>query len=245
MKEIVSGIYKICNTANNKIYIGSAINIKSRWYKHTSDLDLGRHKNKHLQASWNKYGKQRFTFSIIELCEVNALINREQFYIDALKPEYNKRLIAGSQLGLRHTAAAKEKMSVWQKGKKMAKETREKISKALSGREFSEEHKKNMRQNHRIVTEAEKDRLSKSSMGNKYSQGYKHTAEALQKIAAAAKGNKNCLGRKHTAEEKLKMSIARKNNPRVYSQETREKMSKSAAAYQAKKRAEKETQSNG
>ena len=42
------GIYKIVNSINNKIYVGSAKNIKKRWSAHKSDLNKNKHHNKHL-----------------------------------------------------------------------------------------------------------------------------------------------------------------------------------------------------
>lgn len=90
-----SGIYKIRNLQNNKIYIGSSNNIKRRWQKHKALLRYGKHPNSHLQSSWNKYGESLFEFSIVELCGVENLLNREQYYIDILSPEYNQTAIAG------------------------------------------------------------------------------------------------------------------------------------------------------
>jgi len=99
---VKSGIYKILNTKTNKIYIGSAKNLSDRWRTHRVHLNLNKHKNKHLQNSWNKYSGWFFEFIIIEYCEIKKLIEREQFYIDELKPDYNIYLTAGSPLGTKH-----------------------------------------------------------------------------------------------------------------------------------------------
>lgn len=80
----ISGIYKITNIVNNKIYIGSSRNIKNRWFKHTALLRHNKHENKHLQNAWNKYGEENFKFEIVEQCEVEELLIREQFYLDSL-----------------------------------------------------------------------------------------------------------------------------------------------------------------
>ena len=90
-----SGIYKIENKANNKVYVGSTNNFTRRWLKHRALLRHSKHQNSHLQAAWNKYGESSFTFSIIEYCPVDSLLSREQFYIDTLHPEYNQTAIAG------------------------------------------------------------------------------------------------------------------------------------------------------
>jgi hypothetical protein len=47
---------------------------------------------------------------ILEYCEPNEVLNREQYYLDNLKPEYNIVKIAGSTLGYKHTPASLKKM---------------------------------------------------------------------------------------------------------------------------------------
>ena len=51
-----SGIYQIKNLVNEKIYVGSAINLYQRKCEHFSDLRKNIHDNPHLQSSYNKYG---------------------------------------------------------------------------------------------------------------------------------------------------------------------------------------------
>ena len=84
-----SGIYKILNTRNNNFYIGSSKELKKRWSQHRSSLKHNTHINIILQRSWNKYGKDSFFFEIIEECDENTLLEREQFYLDTLSPYYN------------------------------------------------------------------------------------------------------------------------------------------------------------
>lgn len=78
----MTGIYKIENTVNNKVYIGQSKDIEARWYQHIHSLEHGWHDNRHLQNSWNKYGQSSFSFSVIELCEEDKLTEREQYWID-------------------------------------------------------------------------------------------------------------------------------------------------------------------
>ena len=40
------------------------------------------HVNRHLQASWNKYGEKNFKFNIIETCTKESLNNRENYWIN-------------------------------------------------------------------------------------------------------------------------------------------------------------------
>ena len=83
-----SGIYKITNTANGKFYIGSSINLKQRFNEHIGLLTKKSHPNFILQRSWNKHGRDKFTFEIIEECpnDQKVCFEREQYYLDLLKP---------------------------------------------------------------------------------------------------------------------------------------------------------------
>lgn len=114
-----SGIYRILNTENGKKYIGSAIDIDSRWYMHRWYLQNGTHNNAHLQRAWNKYGGDAFVFSIVEECNPEHLIEREQSYLpkerttEALMSEgyYNISPIAGSTLGVAISDDRKQKIA--------------------------------------------------------------------------------------------------------------------------------------
>lgn len=85
----VSGIYIITNIVNGKRYIGSSKNIRKRLWKHRSLLRHNKHENKHFQNAWNKYGEDKFVYSVLEQCTIDVLLDKEQYYIDTLKPEYN------------------------------------------------------------------------------------------------------------------------------------------------------------
>lgn len=70
------GIYKIENLINHKIYIGQSIHIEKRWMEHCipSTKSL-------VGKAINKYGKENFSFQIIEQCEEHLLNERESYYI--------------------------------------------------------------------------------------------------------------------------------------------------------------------
>ncbi len=80
-----SGIYIIKNIVNNKVYVGSSINIKNREYKHFWMLNRGIHDNIPLQNSYNKYGRDSFIFEVKEFCDDSILVERENFYISEYK----------------------------------------------------------------------------------------------------------------------------------------------------------------
>lgn len=107
-----SGIYKITNTLNNKCYIGSAVDPKARIYTHKSQLSKGKHHSILLQRAWNKYVCDNFLFTILEECEKEKLIEREQFYLDTLNPEYNIAKKAGNCLGVKFSKESSLKKSL-------------------------------------------------------------------------------------------------------------------------------------
>jgi len=112
-----SGIYKIINNKNQKYYIGSAKSLSGRWRLHKSQLKNNKHHSIYLQRSFNKYGYSSFSFEILEYCDVELLIEREQFYLDTLKPHYNIAKIAGNCLGVKHSPESNYKRGNYYRGK--------------------------------------------------------------------------------------------------------------------------------
>ena len=97
------GIYMITCVANGRRYVGSAYwSIRRRKNVHWSCLRKGRG-NRHIQACWSKYGEESFVCTVLELCPRELCIEREQFWMDKLKPELNVLPTAGSNAGCRQT----------------------------------------------------------------------------------------------------------------------------------------------
>ena len=70
------GIYKIENLINHKVYIGQSIHIEKRWQQHcqpSSDSVIAK--------AIKKYGKENFSFQILEECSEQDLDEKELFYI--------------------------------------------------------------------------------------------------------------------------------------------------------------------
>jgi group I intron endonuclease len=108
-----NGIYKIINIKNNKFYIGSCSSksfLYERLKHHQQDLLNNKHCNKYLQNSFNKYSIEYFYFEIIEKCNSDICIEREQYWIDLLKPHYNLLKIAGSSFGRKCEQITREKI---------------------------------------------------------------------------------------------------------------------------------------
>ena len=112
----MKGVYKISTTIDNRVYIGSSINIDKRWNEHKNHLKKGKHINTHLQNFVNKYGLDTLQFSMLEECD-NTL-EREQYFIEQHPIRFNIAINATAPM----------------QGKKHTKEAKEKISKAFSGK---------------------------------------------------------------------------------------------------------------
>jgi len=188
-----SGIYRWVNNSNGKSYVGSAIDLSQRLRQHYN----GHRSNILLQNAIKKYGLSNFSIQILEYCDKKYIISREQYYFNSLKPEFNLNPTAGSKLGSKQTEATKQK-----------------TSKALIGRIFSEETRK---------------KLSEAQLGEKnHFFGKVHSEVIRQKISKAMKGKNSHLigelnpmfGNTHSQETKDKMSRAQGTTIYVYSLES-------------------------
>ena len=127
-----TGIYKIVNIEDNKAYIGSAKNFLKRKYMHFHLLSKNKHHSTYFQNAYNKYGKNNFIFEIIEKCNIEILIEREQYFINLYKPEYNMTMVAGkaTNLGKKFSENHKLLISKAHKGKTISVLAKEKMSKS-------------------------------------------------------------------------------------------------------------------
>lgn len=89
----ISGIYKITNTITGDFYIGSSCNIKHRWVHHKSPSRWKLQLNSKLYKDMAEFGLDNFIFEVLE--ETTDLRNREQYWIEHLKPSYNDRYADG------------------------------------------------------------------------------------------------------------------------------------------------------
>jgi group I intron endonuclease len=121
--SLKSGIYKITNVLNNRVYIGSAREFKERWKNHQRSLINNKHQNKYLQNDFNKYyllnGNHDFlVFEILELLEGDKRQRtlKEQYYVDKYydqqKECYNiKKEVLMSDPFYKHNNETKKKLS--------------------------------------------------------------------------------------------------------------------------------------
>lgn len=77
-----SGIYQIRCKRNGKIYVGSAVNLRTRWDAHRRELRQGAHRNPHLQHAWKLLGEASFELVVLEYVGREQLLEAEQRWID-------------------------------------------------------------------------------------------------------------------------------------------------------------------
>ena len=83
----ISGVYKITNKITGDFYIGSSANIMIRWANHKCVSYWRAQPNSKLYKDMAEFGLDNFKFEVIE--ETADLKEREQYYIEQLKPSYN------------------------------------------------------------------------------------------------------------------------------------------------------------
>ena len=69
------GIYKIENLINHKVYIGQSVRIEKRWQQHCNT------QKSLIGQAIQKYGKENFSFQILEECSYKDLDKKEAQYI--------------------------------------------------------------------------------------------------------------------------------------------------------------------
>jgi group I intron endonuclease len=78
------GVYQITYKGNNVCYIGSSYNVYQRLRNHLIQLNSNCHGNRKLQNYWNKFGQDDFKIQILEFCDLDEQIIREQHYFNTL-----------------------------------------------------------------------------------------------------------------------------------------------------------------
>ena len=202
------GIYAIANINSGKRYIGStASSFVKRWNSHKSKLRNGKHRNLHLQAAWNKYGEESFTFDILEEIAAPEMVReREQWWLDqyfdtgqlynhvrkaVLSAEEGREKMSSSQIIRFQSEESRQKISEGNKGKKHTQAAKEKISQAHLGRSLDDEHRaklseaKKGQNNHnfgKVTPESTRVKISEAQKGAPKSEIHR------EKLSAAKKG---------------------------------------------------------
>lgn len=115
-----TGVYRWINKITNKSYVGASFNLSYRLKNYYSTKYM---QNKLLAGNsliyyaFLNYEYSDFYLEILEYCDKQDIVNKEQYYIDLFKPEYNILKYARSSLGFKHSAATKNLMRMAKLGK--------------------------------------------------------------------------------------------------------------------------------
>ena len=87
----ISAVYKITNTITGDFYIGSSKNVKQRLACHKCQSTWKKCPNNPMYLEMKNYGVDKFDFEILAEVEPDKLKEKEQKFIETLKPTYNDR----------------------------------------------------------------------------------------------------------------------------------------------------------
>ena len=93
--EKISAVYKIINTVTGDFYVGSSKDVKLRWKQHKRLSVWKKHANNPMYQDMKKFGVDKFEFHILEEIESGNLKDKEQQFIETLKPTYNNNNAKG------------------------------------------------------------------------------------------------------------------------------------------------------
>lgn len=171
------GIYAIRGPGYG-VYVGSAVDIRARWFMHLRHLQRGIHHSRHLQAAYQKHGADAFCFFIVEIVNNSVqLLRAEQKWLDIVFATVPKRFIynvaptAGSPLGIKRSKETLRRKSEAARGRRHSDETKRVISERAKGRKASLETKAKISAAHQgisISDETRKKRAFTRSRGKTY-----------------------------------------------------------------------------
>lgn len=222
MREKKSGIYRIRNLVNGKVYVGSTNNINKRWIEHKSFLKNNKHPNPHLQASWNKYGEENLIFEIIEEIENSIkelLCEREQYWNDFYDSSnrekgYNLRKIVESNLGVIFSEDHNKKISESHMGHKNhffgkhhSPETKKKLSESKIGEKNPNYGKSPSEETRKKQSDIKKGKTLSDDHKKKLSESLTGLMIGENHPMYGKKGEEHPrYGKHHTPESKQKIS---------------------------------------
>lgn len=178
------GVYRITNTTNGKVYVGSSKYIKWRVESHFWELARHRHINRHLQGAFDRDGRDSFIADVLEYTSEEKRFRREIVWIkhlDSTDPDKGYNLVIPTDLGGFSKLAddVRERISKAHLGKTKSEETRRRMSEATKGRKKTDEHKRKLSES-----------IRRHIQENSRTTTYVHSEETKQKMRDAWKRRK-------------------------------------------------------
>lgn len=256
------GVYILHNPNNDKLYVGSTVDLNERKRKHFQQLRNNKHINKKLQNAFNKDPQFEFvgvpTLTREDAYEVEQQIIEEHYgnplflniARDAKVPCLNcspeiREKIRQSNTGKKASEETRLKMSNTQKlvqtGKTLSEETKAKISASHIGKKLSEETKAKLSliRKNKEMPEEQKQKISQSNMGHSVSED---TRKILSEKAKERWNNPEMAEKYRESRIGMKLSETHVENMRkvgialFQTEEGREKRLKAVAIAQEKNR---------
>lgn len=145
-------IYAIQNQLNLKIYVGQTKDVKERWRKHRGKFARN---HGHLYDAMTKYGRENFTFTVIEEVEDADADSAESFWIMFFRswdPEIGYNKTTGGKATHSLTDETKKKISEAVKRNRKpyhhSDETKQRLREIGTGRKASTETRAKMSSSH-------------------------------------------------------------------------------------------------
>lgn len=217
MKQYI--LYSITHLRSKKVYVGVTAGYRHRVNTHLGYLRRNRHKNKHLQAVFNKHGESSLEFDIIDTFSNRQECYRaEKFLTDCVLKMDGRVCMNGVSGGLDITDKARAVYQDKIKNDPAEMEAlRQRSSKINKGRKWSEEYKANMSlaTKGKVVSAETKDRIRKAHAGGKANGAKKVVDISTGQIFDCIKDAAKHLGIKYcTLQSYLKGRNKNKTNIR-------------------------------
>lgn len=184
-----SAAYIILNVSDGEFYIGSSSNVYFRILQHRCELNGNKHQSKKLQKSFNSTENHLFHISVIFTKDTEESLNIEQLLLEKFYLNNkccNSHPNSRSSLGAKHSDETKNKISKIVSGREVSIATRQKLSIVNKGKKLSDAHRLKMSivAKNRLVDYARLERMSKGNIGRK------HSEETLHKKSLSASNRK-------------------------------------------------------
>lgn len=147
-----SGIYKIKNMLNGKVYVGKTVCLNRRYtaYKAAYKRRDNRAINEYLMRSIEKNGPENFNFELIEVCPIDELSEKELYWMVELKSTdrdfgYNLRMDSSTKM-ITHPLTSEKISQRVKKEFELGIRSREKCSEWASNLWKCEDRKDRMKQ---------------------------------------------------------------------------------------------------
>ena len=182
---MTTGIYKITNLVNSKVYIGASKNVEKRWSEHRNGRTA-------IAEDLQTFGLDNFKFEVLLECPEDMLCQWERDMIalyDADDPQKGYNDKSDRPYNPKVSESLKGKPS-GMKGRSLSEETRRKISESRKGHVASEETRRKISESRKGIshTEEERRKMSEALKGHKaWNKGLSASEETKRKLSEARK----------------------------------------------------------